>query len=94
MPKKTDNNQSQIVDVLRKCGASVFSLHAVGKGMADLLVGINGITYLVEIKSRDGVFTPAQKVFYSEWRGSPVVVLRSVGAAVDWVNSIKRGDAV
>lgn len=37
---RTDANQTAIVEALRKCGASVQSLAAVGKGVPDLLVGL------------------------------------------------------
>jgi Holliday junction resolvase len=71
---KTDANQTQIVNALRKAGASVQSLAAVGKGCPDLLVGYNGINYLMEVK--DGNKMPsAQKLtidqehWHSVWTG-------------------------
>ena len=47
--KRVDINQKAIVEHLRAMGMSVFHLHEVGKGCPDLLVGINGQTYLIEV---------------------------------------------
>ena len=41
---KTDANHADIVDALRRVGASVVSLASVGNGVPDLLVGFNGRT--------------------------------------------------
>ena len=48
--KRVDINQKAIVEHLRSMGVSVFHLHEVGKGCPDLLCGINGTTFLVEVK--------------------------------------------
>lgn len=76
---KTDANQTAIMIALRKAGASVQSLAAIGKGCPDLLVGYNGINYLMEIK--DGKKVPsAQKLtidqehWHSVWKGAVLVV--------------------
>lgn len=71
---RVDNNHKQIVEALRKCGFSVVSLHQVGKGVPDLLVGKGGSTWIVELKSKGGKLGDDQKKFIEEWRGSPVVV--------------------
>ena len=39
---RVDRNQAEIVVALRAGGASVQPLHAVGKGVPDLLVGWRG----------------------------------------------------
>lgn len=88
MAKKVDQNQSSIVEALRKMGASVVSLHEHGGGVPDLLVGMLRQNYLIEIKTEKGTFTRDQVDFYEKWRGS-VVVLRSVDDAVKWVSSIR-----
>ena len=46
---KVDANQAAIVKVLRQMGASVQPLHTVGQGTPDLLVGIQGRNYLLEV---------------------------------------------
>ena len=72
---KTDANQGLIVNALRQAGASVQSLAPVGKGCPDLLVGYEGINYLMEVK--DGNKVPsAQKLnieqehWHSVWKGA------------------------
>lgn len=76
---KTDENQKTIVTALRKAGASVQSLAAVGKGCPDLLVGYNGINYLMEVK--DGNKVPSarklsidQEHWHSVWTGAVHIV--------------------
>lgn len=48
---RVDENQKTIVEGLRAVGASVQTLHQVGKGVPDLLVGWRGENYLLEIKN-------------------------------------------
>jgi Holliday junction resolvase len=91
---KVDSNHADIVKALRTCGASVQSLATVGDGCPDLAVGVRGITHLVEIK--DGNKVPSaqelldtQIKFQSRWNGSPVVVLKSVEMAVNWINNLR-----
>jgi len=81
---KIDANQQLVVDALRQIGCSVKSLAAVGQGCPDLLVGFRGQTYLVEVKNVRGKnqITELQKRWFAEWRGSPVIVARSVDEAV------------
>lgn len=76
---KTDANQQQIIDALRKIGASVQPLHAVGSGCPDILVGWRGMNTTLEIK--DGAkppsarkLTPDQERWHAEWRGQVAVV--------------------
>lgn len=77
---KTDANQKQIVQGLRKMGASVHSLHAVGDGCPDLLVGFRGKNYLLEVKDgslapSDRKLTPKQTTWHKTWVGSVHVIL-------------------
>ena len=77
MPKarRVDANQYEIVEALRAIGASVFLLHAVGCGCPDLLVGFQGVNYLMEIKH--GIrakLTPAEQRFAVSWNGRSEVV--------------------
>lgn len=76
---KIDRNQPEIVQALRKVGASVQSLSSVGKGVPDLLVGFRGSNFLLEVK--DGSKPPSQKSltidqveWHLAWRGSVRVV--------------------
>ena len=91
-----DGNHSEIVKALRSVsGVSVQSLAGVGDGVPDLIVGLAGQNYLVEVK--DGAKTPSrrtlthdQRDFFSRWKGKPPVVLTSAGAAADWARQIAR----
>lgn len=87
---KTDANQQEIVSALRKVGASVQILSAVGDGCPDIAVGFRGLNYFLEIK--DGAkpasarrLTPDQETWFGEWRGQACVVhtvneaLQSIG---------------
>lgn len=56
---KIDANHSAIVSALRKIGASVQSLAAIGKGCPDILVGFRGRNWLMEIK--DGMLKPSAR---------------------------------
>ncbi len=78
---RTDANQTEIVAALRKAGASVQSLAALGKGVPDLLVWHSGTGYAL-IECKDGskvpshrVLTPDQIEWIAKWRGPVHVVL-------------------
>lgn len=84
---KVDANQSEIIAALRRIGATVQPLHAVGAGCPDLLVGWRGMTSLLEIK--DGSkppsarkLTPDQVKWHAEWQGH-VAVVESVKEAIE-----------
>jgi Holliday junction resolvase len=81
---KRDSIHGQVVDAFRKIGLSVYDAAHAGNGFPDLVVGVCGSTYLVELKTGKAKLRPNQEAFASSWRGSPVVVLRSVTDAVDW----------
>ncbi|WP_333846890.1 hypothetical protein [Phaeobacter italicus] len=95
MPKyaaRVDRNQKEIVKALRKVGASVEHLHAVGKGCPDLLVGFRGGNYLLEVK--DGKkppsarkLTPDQETWHCAWLGT-VYVVKSVTEALIAIGAI------
>ena len=64
---------------LRKCGCTVQSLAAVGKGVPDLLVGRAGKNYLLEVKDGNKPrsareLTPDELGWLLGWRGSATVV--------------------
>jgi hypothetical protein len=94
MLAQADGNQAEIVAVLRAAGCSVQSLHAVGGGVPDLLVGRAGLTFLLEVKRLIGKRKPhaapmkdTQVAWHRAWRGQVAVVttpeeaLRAVGLA-------------
>lgn len=84
---KIDRNQPEIVQALRKAGATVQSLAACGDGVPDLLVGFQRQTYLFEVK--DGLkppsareLTPDQIAWHCAWGGGCCVVVNSVAEAL------------
>ena len=80
-PKRTDQNQKEIVDALRKIGASVVSLHEVGKGCPDLLVGYRGINHLIEVKQEKGKLNTYQVNWHQNWNGY-VGIAKSIDQAL------------
>jgi len=92
MPRRVDANQKEIVKTFRDLGASVFILSAVGKGCPDILVGIFGNNYLIEIK--DGNKAPSaqkltehEEIFFNTWKGQ-VCVLKSNEEVIKFIRSI------
>lgn len=84
---KIDANQPEIVAALRKAGATVYSLAAVGKGIPDLLVGFAGRTALVEVKDgsrhpSDRRLTPDQQQWHQTWTGGTLAVVPDIEAAL------------
>ena len=80
---KVDQNQVAIVAALRKIGASVLHLHAVGSGCPDLLAGYRGRNVLLEVKIPGEEPNALQVKFIKEWRGELYVVhspLEAIGA--------------
>lgn len=72
--KKVDLNQKEIVDGLRRMGASVVHLHAVGRGVPDLLVGFRGMNYLFEVKSANGKLNSLQIEWHNCFKGNVNIV--------------------
>ena len=76
---RIDANQNESVDGIRRFGATVVSLAAVGNGCPDILVGFRARNFLFEIKDGGKTksrrqLTPDQKKFHAEWRGQLRVV--------------------
>lgn len=83
---RVDENQAEIVLGLRKFGASVQPLHAVGQGCPDLLVGYRNRNYLIEVKNpekpkADQNLTPRQVGWHSDWQGH-VRIVRTTEEAI------------
>lgn len=62
--KRRDANEPDIVNALRKVGATVKRLD-----FFDLLVGYKGKNYLIEVKTEKGKLTNAQVDEFKTWRG-------------------------
>ena len=87
-----DRNQSEIVAALRKAGATVQILSAVGQGCPDLLAGFRGRNWLLECKDfakppSKRVLTPDQVDWHGGWKGQ-VAVVETVGAALACIGAI------
>jgi hypothetical protein len=82
MAKRIDQNHVEIVHALRAVGASVLSLHTLGKGAPDLLVGFRGCTYLLEVKTLTGKLKDCQVEWHNAWRGHRPQTVQTVGQAL------------
>lgn len=89
--KRVDQNQSEVVTLFRRLGASVLILSEVGRGCPDLLIGINLTNYLVEVK--DGAkpmsqqkLTLAEGEFFQNWKGQVCIVRNDI----DVINLVNR----
>lgn len=79
---KRDGNESEIVSALEAVGCVVHRLSQ--KGIPDLLVGRQGVTYLLEVKERKGALTDDQETFFETWNGCAYIV-RTVEDALEVV---------
>jgi len=85
--RRTDANHSEIVKAFRDMGCSVFDSSRVAGGFPDIIVGRNGITVLVEIKTDSKKkFTAAQDAFMLNWRGSTVSRIQDLDGVINLVN--------
>lgn len=89
MAKRVDSNQAEIVKALRKVGASVQTLHMVGKGCPDLVVGFHRATYLLEVKTVKGTLTPEEIMWRENWNGNVVRTVRSVEDALFEIGAMR-----
>lgn len=86
---KVDDNQSDIVDALRACGCSVFSLASVGKGCPDLVIARAGRTYLAEVKNGflGWKMTDAQRKFRKKWNAD-IMIFDTVESVELWARRL------
>jgi hypothetical protein len=87
---KRDAIHRAVVGAFIDMGLSVYDAAHAGNSFPDLVVGWGGQSHLVELKTGKAPLTAGQVAFAASWRGSPVVVLRSVTEAVDWACDIRR----
>ena len=98
MPKKVDANQPAIVAAFRRMGATVQHLHTLGKGAPDLLIGINGVNGLVEVK--DGEKPPSKRRltgdeqdWHDGWKGQ-VCIVESIDDAARFVGKLLKAPKI
>ena len=92
---RTDANHTDVVEMFRHMGCSVFSLAGVGDGCPDLLVGYLSVTHLIEIK--DGDKSPSRRKltddeaeWHASWLGRPVNIVESPAEANELVREWHR----
>jgi hypothetical protein len=89
---RRDLNATEIIDALRQMGVYVYAL---GRP-TDLLVGISGLWFPVEIKAEKGQYTPDQIEFRKDCDtfNLPKPTLRTLDEAAAFVNHIRRTDYI
>lgn len=88
---RVDDNQAVIVQALRVGGASVEPrLARVGEGVPDLLIGLEGVTYLAEVKRPRGRVRHDQQIWHREWKGSPVLLFYGVEDVLAFLKWARR----
>ena len=87
---RVDDNQKEIVNALRRCGASVLITSQL-KNCFDILVGFKGVNYIMEIK--DGNKPPSQRKltsgelkFKESWKGGEYYIVNSIDEALNIIN--------
>lgn len=96
---RRDTNHAPIVKALKAAGRSVLDLSSVGGGCPDLLVGWGRLhMLLMEIKHdrEDGgggnhPVTENQLEWHRQWKGLPVVVVRSPEEALEATGVLALG---
>lgn len=76
---RTDANQKEIVEAIRKTGASVHITSGVADGFPDLVVGFRGRNFLFEVKDPSKPLsqrrlTQDQIIFHKLWYGQVCIV--------------------
>lgn len=92
--RRVDDNQAEIVQALRKAGATVQPLHTIGQGCPDLLCAFRQVNFLLEVK--DGSkppsarkLTPDEARWIGDWR-APVYIVTNALEAVGLLQQIAR----
>ncbi len=85
--RRTDRNQETITLALRKAGALVHPISALGGGVPDLLVSVRGDIHLLEVKDGEAVpsrqrLTPMEDSWHRRWAGPRVHVVASAEEAL------------
>ena len=84
--KRIDANQTQVISALRAAGAFVWIIGLP----VDLLVGYQGQTFLMEIKSGPKKpFTPLQLEFFENWKGGTLCKVEGPESALKTIGAIK-----
>lgn len=83
--KKTDKNQTEIVNYLRSVGVKVWVTSNVGNSLSDLQIIVKGRLYMLEIKNPETAYGKkglnASQEKYSDWCGKNYLVWHSISDA-------------
>lgn len=82
---RIDANSGIVVDALIAAGATVEPL---GRPV-DLLVGVDGVAGVVEVKTEKGKLRDSQVKFFARFTGAKAVI-RTPEEAISFVRSLKR----
>lgn len=89
---KVDANQPLIVEELVSLGLTVQSLAKVAKGCPDIVVGVEGMNLLFEIKMPGKGLNEEETRWRQKWRGQVTMVTNSVEVVVEIEHQLmKRG---
>ena len=80
---RTDTNHKEITEAFRILGYSVFDASKMGGGFPDIVVGKNGVNYLVEIKTAKGKLNPKQKAFHKKWLGK-IYIVKTINEVIEF----------
>jgi hypothetical protein len=92
---RVDNNHKEIVDALKKAGASIIDTAKLGGGLPDLIVGFAGQTFLVEVKNlktqygRSGL-NENQRKWLKDWTGGPFAMVTDIESALRAIGASKK----
>ncbi len=91
-----DSNHDAVVRELRQLGATVLETHALGDDAPDLVVGYQGVTALVELKSGDRVLgrqhvtvakkrerLERQRAYLESWAGGLAFIAESTAQVLE-----------
>jgi hypothetical protein len=88
---KRDATHAEIAEALESFGWSVWDTSKFGNDFPDMVIGLGGVTDLVEAKSGERArFSEGQKEFAEKWRGAKVVNLPSKQAAIEWATRTRH----
>ena len=87
---KVDKNHAEIRDAMREYGATVIDTSSL-KNFVDLVVGFNGMTALIEIKSSSKArFTESQLKLMASWKGGILARIEDVDSAIRLLKTMEK----
>jgi hypothetical protein len=86
---RTDSNQSDIVQAMRDLGATVTSMHQLGKGIADLLVSWRQQWFVMEVKASAKEKLTEDQIDWIGKQRAAVVIITSPDEAVRFLQAVR-----